>query len=368
MLINDLRAHISDNRATIDTAIGRVVDRSWLVLGPEGEAFERSFADYIGVRHCRGVASGTDALEFALRALGVHATDEVAIVANAGMYACTALLAIGASPLFMDVDLDTQAVTLDEVVRAIGHGIKAVVITHLFGQGHPRIAEIAAKCRKGNVALIEDCAQAHGALVDGGKVGSFGDAGCFSFYPTKNLGALGDGGAVVTNNDALDELISQLRQYGWLVKYCVETPGGRNSRLDEVQAAILSGFLPHLDRWNARRREVAYQYSTLIAHPEITLPQVSGESYVAHLYVIRTVGRGMLRETLREHDIATDIHYPTPDHRQPVFGHRFADLHLPNVERLASEVLTLPCYPEMTEQDVGRVISAVNNWKTGDAA
>lgn len=362
MLINNLSLHVSSSRVALDAAIKRVLDRAWLVLGPEVEAFEKSFANYVGVSHCITVANGTDALELALRAVGVARGDKVATVANAGMYTTTALLAIGAAPIFLDIDLETRVVTATEVDRAIHLGVKAIVVTHIYGQAIPDIFKISALCRASGVSLIEDCAQANGARISGKQVGSFGDAGCFSFYPTKNLGALGDGGAVVTNNAALAKNVSRLRQYGWSAKYQVELTGACNSRLDEIQAAILSVFLPQLDSWNARRREIASQYSTLITHPKIVIPSVAGEDYVAHLYVIRSPERDRLREHLRKQDIATDVHYPIPDHRQPVFGNRFSDLRLPNTEKLAQEVLTLPCYPEMTQEDVGSVINAVNEW------
>ena len=362
MLINNLSAHVSNYRTGIDAAIKRVLDRSWLVLGPEVEAFEKLFANYIEVSYCRSVANGTDALELALRAVGVQAGDKVATVANAGMYTSTALLAIGGAPIFMDVDLVTQVVMPNEVERALQQGAKAIVVTHLYGQAQTDIAAIAAKCRAEGVALVEDCAQAHGARVNGKRVGSFGDAGCFSFYPTKNLGALGDGGAVVCHDAELAEKVCRLRQYGWSAKYQVELAGARNSRLDEIQAATLSEFLPHLDSWNARRRQISSQYSTRITHPDVILPPAAGEDYVAHLYVARSPKRDMLREHLRKQDIATDVHYPIPDHRQPLFGGRFFDVRLPNTEKLAQEVLTLPCYPEMTQDDVERVINAVNDW------
>jgi dTDP-4-amino-4,6-dideoxygalactose transaminase len=213
-----------------------------------------------------------------------------------------------------------------------------------------------------NVPLLEDCAQAHGAQVNGKRVGTFGDAASFSFYPTKNLGALGDGGAVVTNSPSLAEKVGLLRQYGWTAKYSVEAPGARNSRLVEMQAAILSAFLPHLDDANARRREISARYSTLIRHPHIALPQKGGADYVAHLYVIRSRQRDGLREHLSQLNIASDIHYPIPDYRQPVFGERYIKICLQNTECLAREILTLPCYPEMSDEEVDCVVAAVNGW------
>lgn len=362
MLINNLTAHVACHRKEIDSALKRVLDRSWFILGPEVENFEKLFADYIQVEHCRSVANGMDALELALRALDVQPGDTVATVANAGMYASAASLSIGAVPIFMDVDLASQIVMQSEVDRVIVLGVKAVVVTHLYGQAQLNIAEIAANCRNAGVALVEDCAQAHGARINGRSMGSFGDVGCFSFYPTKNLGALGDGGAIITNNDVIAEKVARLRHYGWSAKYQVELAGGRNSRLDELQAAVLSEFLPHLDNWNARRRDIAFQYSKCIENPLVILPLVGGEDYVAHLYVVRCVERDSLRRYMHKLDIATDVHYPIPDHRQPIFGNRYVDVFLPNTELLSKEVMTLPCYPEMSQEDVDRVISAVNNW------
>lgn len=360
MLINDLSPKITFLRDTINGAISRVLNRSRLVLGPEVNAFEKAFAAYLSVNYCRTVANGTDALEFGLRAVGIQQGDKVATIANAGFYTSTALLAIGAIPLYLDVDLETQLVSKEEVKRAIFEGARCIVVTHLYGRGVSNIAEIATFCRAANVFLLEDCAQAHGVRIQGKQAGSFGDIGCFSFYPTKNLGALGDGGAIVCHDSELAEKVSQLRQYGWSTKYQIALSGARNSRLDEIQAAILLEFLPYLDDWNTRRREIAAQYSTRITYPEIILPPIGKEDYVAHLYVIRSTKRDMLREHLKKQGIATDVHYPIPDHRQPVFGDSFSKLHLPHTEMLAQEILTLPCYPEMSQNDVERVINAVN--------
>jgi aminotransferase EvaB len=363
MLINDLSLKIANYRHSIDAAVSRVLNRSWLILGPEVGLFERSFAEYVGVNHCITVANGTDAIELGLRAIGVQQGDVVATVANAGFYTSTALLAVGAIPFYLDVDLETRVVSLNEIERAISKGIKVVVVTHLYGQAAPNIAKIAELCRVTGVMLIEDCAQAHGAKVDGKQVGSFGEIGCFSFYPTKNLGALGDGGAVVCNEVSLDVKVRQLRQYGWSSKYQVDLAGACNSRLDEMQAAILTEFLPHLDSWNARRREIATTYSTQIKNSNVILPKVGSVDYVAHLYVVRSAQRNELQLHLRDADIASDIHYPTPDYRQTVYGDQFASVTLPNTEILAKEILTLPCYPEMTDGDINRVVTAVNGWQ-----
>ncbi len=362
--INNLSARIAKHQDQIKTSIDRVISSGWLVLGPEVKKFEQSFAAYLGASYCVSLANGTDAIELGLKAMGVGIGDHVATVANAGMYTTTAVLAIGAEPYFMDVDLHTRIATLEEVTRAVKAGVKAVVVTHLYGLAIPEIGLIAEYCAQNEVPLLEDCAQAHGALVSGKRVGTFGDVGSFSFYPTKNLGALGDGGAVATNNQNITERIERLRQYGWTTKYEVQVLGGRNSRLDEMQAAVLSEFLPHLDKANARRREIAARYSSLICQPNVAVPHKGGADYVAHLYVIRSEKRDALREHLRNLNIGSDIHYPIPDYRQPAFAGRYSEISLENTERLVNEILTLPCYPEMNEKEVDCVIAAVNGWET----
>ncbi len=362
LLINDLGLHSKKLRGITDAAIARVLDRGWFVLGPEVTEFEAKFAQYVGVAKSVSLANGTDALELALRATGIGEGDLVATVANAGMYTTTALIAIGATPFFMDVDLGSRTTSLQECQRAIDSGVKAIVVTHLYGRAAPDIRAIAALCASHKVALIEDCAQAHGAKVDGSMVGSFGDIACFSFYPTKNLGALGDGGAVATNNLELAETVARMRQYGWSSKYEVTLSNSRNSRLDELQAAILSEFLPLLDGWNDRRREIANHYAAMIKNPAVKLPEFTGEDYVGHLYVIEAHNPGNLRAHLKAHQIASEVHYPIPDYRQPVFGEQFIDVKLPNTEKLALSILTLPCYPELSDEQINTVAEAVNSW------
>lgn len=360
--INDLSIKLLKYQAGILETVDRVVRSGWLVLGPEVSRFESDFAKFLDAHFCVGLANGTDAIEIALKALGVRAGEQVATVANAGMYTTTALLASGARPWFMDVDPLTHGVTEEQVALAIQSGVTAVVVTHLYGIGLPEIASIAKYCKNRGVPLLEDCAQAHGAIVSGKRVGTFGDAASFSFYPTKNLGALGDGGAIVTNNSAVAQSVRQLRQYGWAKKYQVETAHGRNSRLDEIQAAFLSLFLPDLDASNMRRRAIADRYRNGVKHFDVNLPPGRGEDYVAHLYVVRSARRVELREHLATRNIGSDIHYPIPDHRQPVMQAMFDGVDLPHTELLAKEVLTLPCYPDMTDEQVDRVIAAVNEW------
>jgi len=360
--LNNLSPRLNNYRKSLMSAFGRVVDSGSLILGPEVMNFEEEFAKYLVAEHCVGVANGTDAIELALRALGIDRGDEVATVANAGMYTTSALLAIGAQPFFMDVDLHSKNVSFKEVEKAIKNGCKAIVITHLYGLAVTEMLEIAELCKAHNVQLLEDCAQAHGAKLGNQRVGTFGDAASFSFYPTKNLGALGDGGAVVTNNSMTANKVLHLRQYGWSSKYDVLFTGGRNSRLDSIQAAMLSIFLPDLDSTNERRRAIASQYSQGIKHANVKTPSTFGEEYVSHLYVIQSDDREALRRFLLTHEVNTDVHYPTADHRQSVFGDRYHEVSLPNTEKLCDEILTLPCYPEMSDEQVVEVIRQVNSW------
>ncbi|GAA3088778.1 DegT/DnrJ/EryC1/StrS family aminotransferase [Streptosporangium carneum] len=360
--INDLSRHASSTETAVRASVERVLASGWYVLGRDGEAFEREFAEYCGTDHCVGVANGTDAIELGLRALGVGAGSRVATVANAGSYTTTALAALGAHPVFVDVDPDTKLMDPDRLGRVVEEGnLDAVVVTHLFGLLHD-MEEILRVASRGGVAVFEDCAQAHGARRDGRRAGSFGAAASFSFYPTKNLGALGDGGAVVTGIPEVAERVRRLRQYGWESKYRISVRGGRNSRLDELQAAVLRAKLPLLDGWNARRREIAARYSREIVHPKVRCPEVHGEEFVAHLYVVVSDDREALRAHLAEASVLTDVHYPVPDHRQPCLAELGPWPGLPVTDELAASILTLPCYPELSDEEVARVIFHINTW------
>lgn len=363
--INDLSLKLATHRSAVDAAIARVIDSGYVVLGPEVANFESSFSKFLGVKYCVGVGNGTDALEIGLRAIGVKKNHLVATVANAGFYTATAILSIGAEPFFLDVNKNSCNTTLSEVARAIDSGVHAIVLTHLYGLAVQDTLEIYDLCKRKNIPLLEDCAQSHGAVIGGQKVGSFGRAATFSFYPTKNLGALGDGGAIVTNSKSIAESASSLRQYGWKEKYLVSIDGGRNSRLDEMQAAILSSFLPSLEKENSLRREIAKKYNQMIHNSDIALPISSfSNNYVAHLYVIKTQHRESLRRHLTSCNINSDIHYPTPDHQQIVFKNLYLETDKLSVtDTLAKEVLTLPCHPFMTDAMVEAVILAMNSWK-----
>lgn len=343
-------------------AVERVLNRHWYVLGEEVTQFEREFAAYNGAPHCVSVANGTDALEIGLRAVGCGTGDKVVTVANAGFYSSTAIRACGATPLYVDVDEHSLTMSPAAFERALADAPRAVVVTHLYGRlaDIETIVEIAGRA---GIPVIEDCAQAHGARRNGRIAGSFGDIGCYSFYPTKNLGAVGDGGAIVTRHAALDERLRRLRQYGWQSKYQVVEPGGRNSRLDEIQAAILREKLPHLDAWNEQRRSIAARYNAAFAElPDMRLPAV-GEDFVAHLYVVRVAKRDAFQDFLRQRGVASDIHYPIPDHRQHAYAQpSIAAGGLPATDTACGQLVSLPCFPGLRDDELATVIAAVQAW------
>ena len=353
--------------APISDALSRVSDEvigsGYYVLGPNVSAFESEFARYLGAGHCVSVANGTEALEIALKAVGVGPGDNVALAANAAMYGTTAVLAAGALPVYIDIDPGLATLSADLLKSRIEAGlrIKAVIVTHLYGQ-LASIDEIVRIAESIGAKVVEDCAQAHGLrTADGRMAGTIGAVGAFSFYPTKNLGALGDGGGVASNDAEVADLAKSLRQYGWAGKYCNAVPGGRNSRLDEIQAAMLRLMLPMLDEWNARRRDIARRFSARIVNPRIRVPSI-GPDHVGHLYVVRADDRDLLRNHLSDNAIQAEIHYPTPDHRQPCFDGRFAQVVLPVTERDAQTVLSLPCFPELRDDEVERIIDACNKF------
>jgi dTDP-4-amino-4,6-dideoxygalactose transaminase len=362
--VNSLLRHIQPLQDALDAVASMVIRSGYFVLGPNVGAFEQAFADYCGAEYCVGVANGTDALELSLKAVGVAPGQQVAVTANAAMYGTSAVLAAGGEPVFVDVEPGHG--TMDPLhfqsTLAQFPGIKAVIVTHLYGH-LAAIEEICRLAHAHGVAVVEDCAQAHGAqLPDGRRAGVFGDVASFSFYPTKNLGALGDGGAVITRRGDVAERVRQLRQYGWTQKYTNGLVGGRNSRLDEIQAGMLGIMLPRLDGWNARRREIANRYSRGIRHPDILVPEEAGAEYVAHLYVVHSPRRDALREHLTACGVQSETHYPIADHRQPCHRGHFDGIHLPVTERSCETVLTLPCFPELADSEVQQVIDACNHF------
>lgn len=363
--INSLSRHFAPIAEELSQSMRSVINSGHYVLGPHVSGFEKAFAEYCGASFCIGVANGTDALELALRGVGVESGQYVVVCANAAMYGTSAVIACNAIPVFVDVDINTATLCPEALKQRLSSShppIAAIIVTHLYGRlaDMDRITELA---KHYGIKIIEDCAQAHGALdTQNRKAGSFGHAASFSFYPTKNLGAMGDGGAVVCSDESVAERVRMLRQYGWSKKYQNYLAGGRNSRLDEIQAAFLSRLLPRLDQWNDRRRAIANQYSKNIHHSDIHLPGIAGKEYVAHLYVINSPIRDDLQKHLNVHGIGTDIHYPIPDYRQVLFAGKYANVTLPNTEKLCTSSLTLPCFPELTDNEVQKVIDACNQF------
>lgn len=359
--INDLARHTAPLSGELLAAAGRVVRSGWFVLGSEVTAFESEFARYCGVGYCVSMANGTDALELAMRALGVRSGMAVATTANSGMYSSAAIASLGAVPRFVEIEESTMLMDAAALRSAELGSCAAAIVTHLYGK-LADVGEIGNIASASSVPLIEDCAQSHGAALEGRRCGSFGAAGCFSFYPTKNLGALGDGGAVVTDDGHLAGELRKLRQYGWSSKYHAEVPGGRNSRLDEMQAAFLREKLKHLDEWNARRREVANRYRERICNSAVRLPPEFDGTHAAHLFIVSSPRRDMLFAYLKSRGVPVDIHYPLPDYRQPALGALGPFAPLGRTERACASVLTLPCFPEMTAAEVDEISAAVNDW------
>lgn len=358
-------------KTEIDQAIQRVLESGYYILGQEVEAFEQAFAAYIGVNHAIGVANGTDAIEVALKACGVGAGDVVITVSHTAVATVSAIERVGATPLLIDIDPVTYTMDLNRLESAIaqvqqnpsmGH-LKAIVPVHIYGHpaNMPAIMELADRY---DLFVIEDCAQAHGAILNGRNIGSWGHLAAFSLYPTKNLGALGDGGIVVTNDARLAEEVSVLRQYGWRQRYISDIPG-LNSRLDPIQAAILSVKLRYLNEENAQRQWVAQHYNTLLAGLPMRLPQLQGDvTHVYHQYVVRSHDRDGLKAFLDGYKIGTAIHYPAPVHLQPAYQSRtpIGNGGLDVTERLCQEILSLPMHPYLTYEQINRTAEAIVAW------
>lgn len=356
----DLKRQYGALKPELDAAAARVLASGWYILGPEVRAFEEAFATYCDVDYCVGVGNGTEALYLAMVALGVGPGDEVITVANAAVYEPLTILQTGARPVFVDVDARTHTLDPALLEAAITPRTRALMPVHLYGR-MADMAAIIAIAERHQLPIIEDCAQAHGAAFGGQRAGSIGACGCFSFYPSKNLGALGDGGAVVTNDPELAERLRTLREYGWSPRYYLVAPNGINSRLDELQAALLHAKLPHLDGWNARRRAIARRYNELLAGLPLALPElpIDDAEHVFHLYVVATPRREQLQASLQERGVGAVVHYPLPAHLQPIYQGLAAPGSLPVTERLAHEVLSLPIYPELTDDEVDAVAAAV---------
>ena len=353
-------------KAEIDAAVARSLSSGWYILGQEVRAFEAEFAAWLGAGSAVGCGNGTDAIALALRGLGIGPGSAVATVSHTAVATVAAIEMVGATPVLIDIDPLYYTMDASELARVLDQPppglppIRAVLPVHLYGQAAD-LDPIIAACQRHGAALVEDCAQAHGARLHGQRVGTFGDAATFSFYPTKNLGALGDGGAVVTRapNDAVE--IGALRQYGWHKHYISDTVGV-NSRLDELQAAILRVKLAHLDAGNARRQAIAAAYDSALAGTGLTPPARRPDAeHVFHLYVVRAPERDAMQARLRAAGVATGIHYPMPVHLQPAYRGRVAmgPSGCTHTERAATEVLSLPLYPELTDAQVEQVCSVL---------
>lgn len=359
--LNDLSRGLARDAEHVIEATRRVVESGYVIHGPEHELFERELAHYLGTGHVLGVASGTDALELSLKAAMPEGRTTVLTAANAGGYTTTAAHRGAYSVVYADVEEATLCLSARTVDAALTPDVGVVVVTHLYGN-LIEMGPLVQLCRERGVRLLEDCAQAIGARRGQTMAGGFGDIAAISFYPTKNLGALGDGGAVTTNEPDLADRVRSLRQYGWGSKYRVELAGGVNSRLDELQAAFLRLRLPLLDSLNERRRHIVSRYVDAAAGlPEGLLEVLSadGSHHVAHLAVARSERRDLVRAQLLDHGVRTDVHFPIPDFDQPGFAASTPPVDLPVTSAAAAQVLSLPCFPEMTDDEVDRVCVAI---------
>jgi dTDP-4-amino-4,6-dideoxygalactose transaminase len=353
-------------KAEIDAAVARALASGWYILGKEGEAFEAEFAAWQGLPRAIGCANGTDALTLALRGLGIGPGATVVTVSHTAVATVAAIEMVGATPLLLDIDPDTYTMDPDELAAVLDDPppglppIRAVIPVHLYGQSCDLMPMLAAAQRHG-VAVIEDCSQAHGATLGGRKVGTMGDIACFSLYPTKNLGALGDGGVLATADAALADRIGAIRQYGWKERY-ISADVGVNSRLDELQAAILRVKLTALDAGNARRQQIAVAYDAALQGGRYAAPiRRADAGHVYHQYVLRVPERASVMARLRAEGIATAIHYPQPVHLQPAYRGRtpLGPAGCAETARAAAEVMSLPMFPELTDAQVERVCEAL---------
>ena len=347
-------------RGEIDSRIKTILDRGWYLQGEENNTFAKNFAAYCGTEYALGVANGLDAINLIIRGYGFGAGDEIIVPANTFIATILAVSENCCTPVLVEPDINTYCIDPDKIEAAITERTKAIIVVHLYGQAVP-MEKVWAIARKYNLKVIEDAAQAHGAIYQGRRTGNLGDAAAFSFYPGKNLGAMGDAGGVTTNDKELYEKVKAIANYGSDRKYH-HIYKGVNSRLDEIQAAVLDVKLKYLDADNARRREIAKSYRNRITNPRITLPQVYDElAHVWHIFAIRCDDRAALAAYLEANGIETNIHYPTPPHLQGAYC-EWADRSYPTTEKIHREVLSLPMSPTMTDADVASVIDTVNRF------
>lgn len=355
-------AQFHSHAVAIRAAVERFLTSATYILGPEVDAFEQEFAAFVGAPFCSGVANGTDALAIALRAVGVVPGDEVITVSHSAVATVAAIEQIGATPVFVDIEPASRCLDPASLERLISPKTSAIIVVHIYGQPAALDAVISIAGRH-SLKVIEDCAQAHGASLAGRNVGTWGDAAAFSFYPTKNLGALGDGGAVVSTSAETAEQVRILRQYGWRERYISAVPG-LNSRLDELQAAVLRAKLPSLGADNARRRVIAAAYRDAIDPTKLIPPAVIADTvHAMHLFVVESEQRDELRDFLHAQGVGTAVHYPQAIHQQPAYiGRIRGGDRLPNTETLYRRIVTLPMYPELTDAQVETVAQALRRW------
>jgi len=366
--IADPEADVRSCRDAILEAIDRVLRSGRYILGEEVDGFEQEWAQYLGARYAIGVANGTDALALALKGVGIHPGDEVLTVSHTAVATLAAIESIGAVPVLVDMDPSSRCMDPRLLESMVSPRTRAVVPVHIYGQPAD-MERILAVAGRYDLRVVEDCAQAHGGEIGGRKVGTFGVAAAFSFYPTKNLGAIGDAGAVVCSDASLADRVRALRQYGWHRRY-ISHLAGTNSRLDELQAAVLRIQLKQLDERNVRRRAIAERYRRALASTGVVVPQeASGTMHVMHLFVIESTQRDRVAEFLEEAGIATGLHYPQPVHLQPAYlGRLRGSERLPVTEAFYQRLLTLPCHPGLTDEQIDRICRRLQAWSEPSSA
>lgn len=349
------------HKSEILEAINRVLENGRYILGDEVKFFENEFAAYVGTKYAVGVGSGTEALHLALKAIGIKRGDEVITVSHTAVATVSAIVMSGARPVFVDIDPLTYLIDVNRIKISITRKTKAIIPVHLYGNAC-NMNDINELAKDHGLFIIEDCCQAHGTLFENRHVGAFGNIGVFSFYPTKNLGAIGDGGAIVTDDSQLDIKIRELREYGWRERY-VSYIHGWNSRLDEIQAAILRVKLKHLSYDINSRRSIALKYDDMIRNEKVKLPYVENRVFHSyHLYVIRCINRSALIQKLKSKGINTLIHYPVPVHLQPGYSKYWRGEKLEETEKIAQELISLPMYPGLEAHELYAIIETINNF------
>ncbi len=368
---NDPSRLYETHKAELQASLIKTAESGHWLLGKETEKFARSFAEYCGVEYCLPVANGTDALEIALRSVinNPSPVDEIITVANAGGYSTATCRTIGVTPVYADIDKQNHLINTDSLLRCLSPSVKAIVITHLYGAA-VNVLEIREKLAEINyqhIPIIEDCAQAHGAKVSRDRVGGLGDIATFSFYPTKNLGALGDGGAITTSDPEIYKKAQQLHQYGWNNKYNVNIPYGRNSRMDEVQAGILNCLLPHLDRFNKKRVQIINHYKETQGE-NLSFLDYSDRDYVGHLAIVTVKHRDEFIKFMRSKNISIDVHYPIPDCDQiawqglPQRCDVISNLRI--THEVKNNIVSIPCFPFLKEKEIDHVYNALSEWQS----